>query len=198
MYLALKQNGLSGLKLGIFKTPHPIVMKQLLALLILLMGVLAPTNVQAQKDAEACACCTEEHKAFDFWIGNWEVFLKDGSVAGYNSIKKLQDKCVLQENWTSARGGFTGTSYNFFNQKSGKWEQLWIDNAGSYLKLYGNRVANQMILASEPFERPDGKTYVNRITYTVNTDGTVRQLWELLQQGEVVQVAFDGLYKPAK
>ncbi len=194
--LAIIQNDHTSLKISIFKITHLTIMKQYLILLVLLSSFLTVTGVTAQNDA--CACCTEAHKAFDFWIGDWEVFLKDGSVAGRNQVVKLQDSCVLQENWTSTQGGFTGTSYNFFNQQTGKWEQLWIDNAGSQLKLYGNRVANQMVLDSEPFERPDGKTYVNRITWTANTDGTVRQVWELLHKGEVVQVAFDGLYKPAQ
>ncbi|MDX1315011.1 MAG: hypothetical protein R3356_05865, partial [Eudoraea sp.] len=142
-----------------------------------------------------CACCTEEHKAFDFWEGDWEVYLPDGSVAGHNTITKIQDKCALEENWTSAKGGFTGTSFNFYNQTSGKWEQLWIDNAGTQLKLYGNRKGNQMVLASEPFKGQDGDMYVNRITWTANDDGTVRQHWEILKGDTVVQVAFDGLYK---
>lgn len=142
-----------------------------------------------------CACCSEEHRAFDFWIGEWEVYTPDGAVAGHNSITRIQDQCALQENWSSARAGYTGTSYNYYNMTEGRWEQLWIDNAGAQLKLYGNRNGNQMILTSEPFKRPDGELYVNRITWTSNQNGTVRQLWEVLKAGEVVQVVFDGLYK---
>ena len=144
---------------------------------------------------QPCPCCTEEHSAFDFWIGDWEVMLPDGNVAGYNSISKIQGKCALEEKWTSAKGGFTGTSFNFYNKTSGQWEQLWIDNGGNQLKLYGNRKGNQMILASEPFKDKDGNMLVNRITWTANEDGTVRQHWEIMKGDNVVQVAFDGLYK---
>ena len=36
----------------------------------------------------------------------------------------------------------------------------------------------------------------NRITWTPNSDGTVRQLWEVSKdQGESWQTEFDGLYK---
>lgn len=144
---------------------------------------------------DACACCSENHKAFDFWIGSWEVTNQDGSAAGKNLIEKIQGGCVLRETWTSAKGNFTGTSTNFFNPKTEQWEQLWVDNSGNVLKLAGTRTENQMILSSEPFEHTDGETYVNRIIWTYNGDGTVRQLWEVLKDDKVVNTLFDGLYK---
>jgi len=169
-------------------------MKNYLFYLSSLVVFIASIQIISSQE-KTCACCSDQHAAFDFWVGEWEVFTADGNVAGYNTITKIQDQCALKENWTSARGGFSGTSYNFYNQLSGQWEQLWIDNAGSQLKLYGNKLDNQMIMESKPFKRGDGDSYVNRITWTANTDGTVRQLWEILKGEEVVQVAFDGIYK---
>ncbi|WP_411031370.1 hypothetical protein [Spongiimicrobium sp. 3-5] len=142
-----------------------------------------------------CACCTDNHREFDFWVGTWEVTAPDGTLAGKNTIEIIQDGCVLKENWTSATGKSTGVSTNFFNSQTEQWEQLWLDNSGSYLKLQGSRAGNQMMLSSETFTHTDGKQYTNRITWTANEDGTVRQMWEVLQEGEVVSVAFDGLYK---
>ncbi|MGB5482412.1 MAG: hypothetical protein WBM91_15125 [Eudoraea sp.] len=142
-----------------------------------------------------CNCCSESHNDFDFWEGKWEVTNKDGTFAGKNTIVKMQDGCVLTENWIGAKGKYTGTSLNFYNDKTGSWEQLWVDNSGSHLKLTGNRIENQMIMKSLPFEHKDGKKYVNKITWTLNKDGTVRQLWEIMNNGTAVNVAFDGLYK---
>lgn len=141
-----------------------------------------------------CNCCSEEYIAFDFWIGQWEVTTTNGDFAGKSTINREEDGCVIRENWTSAKTGYSGTSLNFFNKTTKKWEQLWVDNTGAFLKLTGNRKDNQMILSSDDFVR-DGKSYRNRITWTKNEDGTVRQLWEVLQGEEVVNVAFDGLYK---
>lgn len=143
--------------------------------------------------AENCACCTENHAAFDFWIGTWNVTDSYGAKVGTNRIEKLQDDCMLQENWIGT-GGSTGTSTNFFNSDSKQWEQLWVDNQGTYLKLKGNRKGNQMILSSDVFTHTDGKEHINRITWTINDDGTVRQLWEILRNEKVVNVLFDGLY----
>lgn len=104
--------------------------------------------------------------------------------------------CILKENWTNAKPGFTGTSYNFYNKQTKQWEQLWIDNSGNHLKLKGITVDNTMVLASEPFEREDGKKYVNRITWTPNKDGTLWQFCEVLQEGMVVNTVFNGIHHP--
>jgi hypothetical protein len=52
-----------------------------------------------------------------------------------------------------------------------------------------------MILVSKEIPRDKKAPYINRITWTLNEDGTVRQLWEILVEGEVTNVAFDGLYR---
>ena len=144
--------------------------------------------------SDTCACCTAQHKAFDFWIGDWEVTDTEGKVVGTNSISKAQDSCVLVEDWKSSNGTFTGGSTSFFNKLSGEWEQLWIDNGGSHLHLKGNRTADQMILVSDEIPREDKEAYRNRIIWTLNQDGSVRQLWEVLVGEEVETVVFDGLY----
>lgn len=147
---------------------------------------------------DSCACCTENHVLFDFWVGEWTVTNTDGSLAGTNTIIKIEDNCVLRESWKSAKGNFTGTSTNFYNATKGQWEQLWVDNSGSHLKLKGDRIENQMILSSDEFIGANGKKTFHRITWTVNEDGSVRQLWETLQDDNVVTIAFDGLYKKSR
>jgi len=158
--------------------------------LILLFTVII-SNAQDKK----CNCCTEKYAEFDFWIGTWNVTTSNGSPAGRNVIDKIQNKCILRENWRSATVGYTGTSNNFYNGQTKQWEQIWIDNQGQNLHLKGSRVGNQMILSSDELTNQKGETYRNRITWTHNKDGTVRQLWEILQGGNVTSVAFDGLYK---
>jgi len=78
---------------------------------------------------------------------------------GDNSIEKMESNCVLREHWASSDGKFSGTSMNFFNPKTGQWEQLWVDSSGNHLKLEGNRTKNQMILTSSDFVHTDGHTY---------------------------------------
>lgn len=145
----------------------------------------------------SCSCCSENHDDFDFWIGSWNVFDTNETLVGNNTITKEEGNCLLREHWLNTNGQVTGTSMNFYNLQTKQWEQLWVDNSGSHLKLKGTRVGNQMILSSDEFIHADGNTYVNRITWTINEDRSVRQLWEVLEKDRVVSTAFDGLYKKA-
>lgn len=160
--------------------------------------ILALLSLGLWSQTSPCNCSTEFHGDFDFWVGEWLVTHPDGSAAGTNSIKKVQGNCVLMENWDSANQSYTGTSYNYYNLQTSQWEQLWIDNNGSHLKLSGSRTGDAIVMASEPITGDDGKEYVNRITWTANQDGSVRQLWEMLSEGKVIRVAFDGLYRRKK
>lgn len=167
-------------------------------LLILLFSLMIFNSSLVAQTDDNCKCCTENHAAFDFWIGNWKVINPDGSLAGTNAINKIQDNCILRENWKSAKGNFTGTSFNFYNVKTNKWEQLWIDNQGSSLHLIGNRVGNQMILMTDEETNKEGKPFYHRVTWTKNDDGTVRQYWETITNKTEITVAFDGMYRKIK
>src|SRR5690606_28534458 len=109
-------------------------------------------------------------------------------------VEKIQEHCVLRENWVSATGGFTGTSYNFYDAKENQWQQIWVDNQGGSLHLKGNMVNNKMILESNESINDEGKKFTNNITRTANEDSSVRQLWEIVISDEETQIAFDSLY----
>jgi hypothetical protein len=150
-------------------------------------------SINAQRSS--CNCCNETHSEFDFWIGSWTVTNPDGIVAGTNIIDKIQDNCVLRENWTSATPGTTGTSHTFYNATKQQWEQIWIDNQGGSLHLKGNRIGNQMILKTDVAKNQNGESFYHRVTWTKNDNGTVRQYWETIKNNKNITVAFDGLYK---
>jgi hypothetical protein len=162
----------------------------------ILLFLCFSVSVFAQESS--CSCCTSNHNDFDFWIGAWRVINKDSSLAGTNIIQKIQDNCILKENWVSAKGHFTGTSYNFYNGMTNQWEQLWIDNQGGNLHLKGSRKENQMILESEESINEKGQPFYNRISWTLNKDTSVRQLWETITNNKDVTIVFDGLYIKAE
>jgi len=162
----------------------------------ILLFLCFSVSVFAQESS--CSCCTSNHNDFDFWIGSWRVINKDGSLAGTNIIQKIQDNCILKENWVSAKGQFTGTSYNFYNGMTNQWEQLWIDNQGGNLHLKGIRKDNQIILESEESINEKGQPFYNRISWTLNKDTSVRQLWETITNNKDVTIVFDGLYIKAE
>ncbi|MDX1476145.1 MAG: hypothetical protein R3301_00520 [Saprospiraceae bacterium] len=161
---------------------------------LITLSVFLALSAVATAQTSPCACCAAEYRQFDFWLGYWEAFTPAGQLAGTNDIVLLQDSCIVQENWVSAGGGFTGTSYNYYDRQRRLWNQVWIDNQGGSLVLQGRRAGNQMILSGTS-RNQNGDLVKNRVTWTANEDGTVRQLWETSADGTSWSVAFDGLYK---
>ncbi len=169
--------------------------------LIFAIGLVfaAGFSLFAQNNNKPCPCCKTEFRQFDFWLGDWEAFNKGDTLLGTNKIAIMQDSCVIQENWTSASPGYTGTSYNFYDSQSGKWRQTWIDNQGGSLLLSGGLEDGKMVLYSGKMKTRQGRDYINRITWTPNPDGSVRQHWETSSDdGKNWTTAFDGLYKKRK
>jgi hypothetical protein len=161
-------------------------MKTLAALVFSLITSLS----FAQTDS--CACCQGHYQDFSFWLGDWVVYDTSGTEIGENLILSLQDKCVMQENWKSANS--SGTSYNYYNAADSTWNQLWIDNNGGSLILKGNLVGGAMVLKSELVKTARAE-YFNKITWTPNSDGSVLQLWECVDENDqLLFEAFRGKY----
>jgi hypothetical protein len=159
-----------------------------LAALVALAGEVAV----AQTPAPPAACQTPEHRQFDFWLGEWEVFLPNGKKAGDSRIESIAAGCALLENWTGT-GGFSGKSLNSYDGTDKRWHQSWVDSSGSRLELAGAYADKRMVLSSAP-----GGT-VQRIAWSVNDDGSVRQLWEATEDaGKTWTVQFDGRYMRRK
>lgn len=164
-------------------------------LLVLLTQSFLISNGFSQQSATPCPCCESEYLQFDFWLGDWIVYSK-GKMAGFNKIVKIEDGCIIRENWKSVQSGYTGSSYNYYDKSTKKWKQVWIDNQGSVLELSGTLKGNKMILISNERTDKRGKQVVNKITWTNNSDGTVNQVWEVSEDGGVsFMVVFDGLYR---
>lgn len=142
---------------------------------------------------------------FDFWLGDWEVRDPQGKPAGTNRIESVSGGHGLLENWQGApppgspagANGGNGKSLNAYNRAKQQWQQFWIGSGGGVLELTGGLVDRKMVLTGEHDVR--GRQVVERITWTPNPDGSVRQLWEQSTDGRKTwQVAFDGLYTRKK
>jgi hypothetical protein len=165
-----------------------------------LASVFMASSAAAQVPAAAPApCATPAHRQFDFWVGEWEVSKPDGTPAGRSRIERILEACVISENWTGATG-FAGRSFNLYNAASGRWEQFWVDQSGARLHLQGGLEGERMVLAGtrEATDAQTGPAQRERISWTPNADGSVRQLWETSKDdGRTWTTSFDGLYRRA-
>ncbi len=118
----------------------------------------------------------------------------DGKVVGNNRIEPILGGRVLRESY-STKGAFAGHSFNSYNAPAKRWEQFWVDNSGTVLHLKGGlNEAGEMVLSGERVTAEG--TATDRITWTPNEDGSVRQHWELSpDHGETWRTLFDGTYR---
>ena len=148
-------------------------------------------------DAAAWPCRENaESRQFDFWIGEWDVFV-GGQQAGTNTIERMLGGCTLLENWTNA-GGREGKSFNWVDRASfrdARWRQLWVDDSGNTLDYYGGRYIDDAMRFEGHTFTPQGDSIPQKLTFhNVHAD-TVRQVFEQSNDGGATWVVtFDGLY----
>lgn len=158
--------------------------------LALCLAVLAASGAFAGDSAAACEDAA--YRAFDFWLGEWDVHGPDGKLAGTNRIAREYDGCVVHERYTTARG-YTGESLNTYDVGRNVWHQTWVDNEGVLLLLEGRADAGRMVLEGSSVA-DDGKVTKHRIEWTANPDGSVRQFWQSTDATGAWVTAFDGRY----
>ena len=147
---------------------------------------------QAQANVPPCERIAG-HRQFDFWIGDWDVYNRQGKKAGTNRIDKVVNGCVLMENWVGAGGG-PGKSLNYYDHTTGEWVQIWIGGTGVILPARGGIKDGSMFLEGTRYLR-NGTTQLYRGTWTPLEDGRVRQFLELSSdEGKTWKVWFEGFY----
>jgi hypothetical protein len=151
------------------------------------------TGLAGQGNPPQFGCPAAEYRQFEFWVGDWDV-TAEGKAAGTNLVTLEEDGCLIHEHWAGSRGG-TGQSFNFYDRTDSRWHQVWVDNQGNVLVLAG-RWADGRLRFAGTAPGPGGAPQPQRLSFTPNADGTVRQLWETTADGgKSWQVVFDGLYK---
>jgi hypothetical protein len=162
-------------------------MRILTIILVLLAG-------PARGQQETFSCDTSSaHRAFDFWVGDWEVRDAQGKLQGYNAVTAVQDGCALQEHWHSVRGG-TGQSINYYHPGHGHWRQLWTDAGASIIDIRGGPEGEAMVLSGTIYYLDSQEERLFRGRWTPLADGRVRQFFEEQDESGAWQPWFEGFY----
>jgi len=164
--------------------------RMIVATSILVLG-LATASAAPPAPAPA-PCAGAEFHQFDFWIGDWRVAKPDGGLAGMNRVTQEYGGCVIHEHYVTGKG-YSGESLNSYDAARKVWHQTWVDDSGLLLLLDGKWDGRNMVLEGRA---PDANGVVTsqRITWTPNADGSVRQLWETADGKGGWTVVFDGKY----
>lgn len=135
------------------------------------------------------------HRQFDFWAGSWDVYDRNDNKAGQNTIRIVENGCVLEELWTSARGG-TGRSLNFYNADTARWVQNWVSADGLIINIEGGIDEHgAMVMSGTSYYTASGAKNPFRGSWTLLEDGRVRQFFEeSYDGGETWTPWFEGFY----
>jgi tetratricopeptide (TPR) repeat protein len=148
-------------------------------------GMASNANYQAALELLQ-PCTSEQHRAFDFWIGEWDVTTPASTTwLASSSITVANNGCSIHESYRTP-SGLAGMSINFYDAGRKLWHQSWIDNQGAPIYLEGNLVDGAMVLTDA----------TSRVTWSWQPDGQVRQHWEsTTDEGKTWSTAFDGYYR---
>jgi hypothetical protein len=159
-----------------------------LGTLVFLLSVsFAPAQQPGSTAPPPDPCAAPEQKQLDFWVGEWDLTwpgAKEGEVAhGTNSIKRVLDSCVVEENFSSGDTmHLRGMSVSLFDVRAGKWKQTWVDSQGGYLDFVGEFKDGQMILWRDA-PRPDGTKVMQRMVFKNITPNEFDWSWEASKDG---------------
>ncbi len=167
---------------------------------ILLPFLFLASMLAAQQPApQANPCTVSQQKQFEFWVGEWDLSWpgsKPGeTMHGTNTIKRIMDGCVVQENFSGGDSiPLRGTSVSTFDAASGHWKQTWVDNQAGYLDFVGDFRDSQMILQREAFL--NGKKILQRMVWKNITANDFDWSWESSSdEGKTWQVNWPIHYK---
>jgi len=133
-----------------------------------------------------------EHRQFDFWIGDWEVRNPQGQLAGTNRVQRLEDGCLILENWTGSQGG-TGKSINFYTPGTAKWRQTWVSSTAGVTDYQGSYKDGAMRFEGETTS--NGNKLLLKLTFFNLGPDRVRQLAEQSPDGgKTWNVTYDFTY----
>ena len=127
------------------------------------------------------SCAKPAYGGLDFWVGEWAIYDQDRVRVGTNRVAKTPDGCAFVETWTGTLGD-GGRSLNFFNERAGRWQQVWIGDTGGIVEQAGEVTAGELRLQGETVQA-NGTRVLNRQVLSQTGSGRLRQRAEISQDG---------------
>ncbi|HSM53837.1 MAG TPA: hypothetical protein VK839_06630 [Erythrobacter sp.] len=145
-------------------------------------------------------CNSAEFAAFDFWLGEWDVYPSGReNLVAHSRIEKLYLGCAVRENWMPLNGS-GGGSLNGYYPQTGLWRQFWIGAAPGPVEFVGGPAGAGMAMTGywQGFG-PNGEDAMVRQTFTPIDGDTVRQHGEAsFDHGLTWSTRYDLTYRRRK
>ncbi|HXZ80280.1 MAG TPA: DUF1579 family protein [Terriglobales bacterium] len=152
-------------------------------IILLALSVPALAFQAGTQASSAPPCSGTEWRQFDFWIGEWNLTWPSpdgkGAENGTNTITRVLGDCVILENFTGGGSNpMRGMSFSTFSPKQQKWQQIWVDDQGSYLDFVGEMKGSKMILSRQTTGK-NGEKILQRMVWTNITPNSLDWSWEM-------------------
>jgi hypothetical protein len=170
------------------------------ALVFVALAAYANTSAASAADSRANPpeprCPAPEFRQFDFWVGDWDTFETDKSVAGSIArarIDPIAAGCAIHELYEQT-DGLIGDSILSYDAVKKMWQQTWVTNRGSFMYLTGVFKDGAVTLEGETHLR-DGKTTNMRITWRAEGAAVREFAMFSTDRGKKWEPAFDVTFK---
>ena len=132
---------------------------------------------------------------FDFWLGEWSVrWGTTEGKTGRNVVTRGFGGHVVEERFDGRPGvDLVGMSLSVFDPHRRLWRQTWVDDAGNYFALTGNRVEGEMVLLCEDHNAPEPDAVYRMRFFDIERD-SLTWAWERSLDGGVT---FEELWRLA-
>jgi hypothetical protein len=143
-------------------------------------------------------CNDADHRALDFWVGEWAVIdTASGADVARSRIARGPGGCSITEDYRQTVGpgakpiDYHGQSFTAFNSGDQRWRQLYVDTSGAAFAYDGGFEGPALMLTAR------AGALGSRMSIAPQSDGTVRQLgWKTSDAGKSWQPNYDFTYRP--
>jgi hypothetical protein len=142
-------------------------------------------------------CETPQHRAFDYWVGEWTVHDTAGTQIAESSIRRVAEGCAISEEWRPI-GGPQGVSISWYNPADQQWHQQWVGGGGWIAWFDGNPEDGNMTLTTKPNPANPGGGITRMVYSQPRTDVVLQSLYVSQDGGKTWQPNFKGEYRKMK
>jgi ketosteroid isomerase-like protein len=112
-----------------------------------MIGNMLPALLLTLQTLQTTPCTSPAHRAFDFWIGDWDIVAVGASEPSAHAVvESILGGCVLRERYEDATG-LRGESFSSYDPSHGEWQQTWVTNRGQLLVIHGQRQGRDLVFA---------------------------------------------------
>lgn len=142
--------------------------------------------------AQASACDGAAYHAYDFFVGDWDVYKADGTRFASDTVTKEMDGCAILERWS--HNNDKGVGYSAYDAQQDRWVQDFFMNDGTVLTFVGHVVGDGILFEGIDMPKP-GVSERNRVLFRRRSDG-FEEFWTTsVDGGRTWKTVFDAFFR---